>query len=858
MKRERGDPHDARRVWTTMLFALVLTANASAQGLVDWTEGLGTLGLGYPVPIPVDASAPFDGFRSYAGLHARHQELDIAHESIDAEAVGQTLLGRDIWLYTFGAPDQPDVEGRQRPALIINGGTHAREWQSPEVVTGLMEFLAAGEGDRFWIDYLRDNVSILMIPVLNIDGFLQTQRYPRSNYLGTDPFDPHGSPRDGRMRRKNHRGADEDLLSAGDHRNGVDLNRNNPPFWPGPAENSVAQGLLYRGTAPGSEPEIQALQRAATRVPTGGLRFYSDMHSFGKVMFAVDTGQSRRRQIQSDVLGMAIRHHVALPGAKRYQEIIEPAGGGIGTTSEFFAHTYKVPSLTWELEPGNAGAVEYGGFGSNGHDGFILPESHIRRVRDNMAFTLAAVAYHMAGPPHLARVEVIDIGTDARIADRRWRLNGAGVREDAGRDIAALEVGRAYDLRLVFDKPMRWRDDNGQLVAFPGQEAVSRDVGVVLLVGDTALAIETQPPRWHGGESPTLEGFWRYRDDAVSVQVTISDTPANRTALAAVQNATLAVDVRDMSGRRLDADPSTPASLREGAWAGYESSEGVGSDSGGTDRTRTLPVTASTAPLPFPIDPGHSATWYDTARSGEGFVLENIDGQRALLYWFTYDEAGQQRWLTALGDIKGNRIDFDDLVETSGGRFGPQFDPAAVTRRSVGSGQLWFRDCNGGWFDYQAFGQRGTFALSRTSRTLGVDCDPAAPPAQPTVVRSGSWFDPSHSGEGYAVQWMTNGDVIMTWYSFDPEGRPYWMLGVGQQEGDEVVFPDVHATRGGRFGAGFDPATVERFLWGEVRLRLDCQTGEATYASVLPAFGSGRFDLERLTGLADLGCEESR
>ena len=33
------------------------------------------IALGYPVPIPVDTPLPFDGFRSYAGLHARHQDL---------------------------------------------------------------------------------------------------------------------------------------------------------------------------------------------------------------------------------------------------------------------------------------------------------------------------------------------------------------------------------------------------------------------------------------------------------------------------------------------------------------------------------------------------------------------------------------------------------------------------------------------------------------------------------------------------------------------------------------------------------------------------------------------------------------
>ena len=51
--------------------------------------------------------------------------------------------------------------------------------------------------------------------------------------------------------------------------------------------------------------------------------------------------------------------------------------------------------MTWEIEPGEDGGAEYGGFRNNGHDGFILPESEIRRVRENLAETMLVAAYHM-------------------------------------------------------------------------------------------------------------------------------------------------------------------------------------------------------------------------------------------------------------------------------------------------------------------------------------------------------------------------------------------------------------------------------------------------------------------------------
>ncbi len=91
--------------------------------------------------------------------------------------------------------------------MLSNGGIHAREWQSPEVATGIIELLALAEDDHHLISYLRDNANIVVIPVLNVDGFLQTQRFPSRNWMGTDPSDPECSPRDGRMRRKNMLGA---------------------------------------------------------------------------------------------------------------------------------------------------------------------------------------------------------------------------------------------------------------------------------------------------------------------------------------------------------------------------------------------------------------------------------------------------------------------------------------------------------------------------------------------------------------------------------------------------------------------------------------------------------------------------
>jgi hypothetical protein len=267
-----------------------------------------------------------------------------------------------------------------------------------------------------------------------------------------------------------------------------------------------------------------------------------------------------------------------------------------------------------------------------------------------------------------------------------------------------------------------------------------------------------------------------------------------------------------------------------------------------------------------PIHAGHGGHWYDPARDGEGWVLEILESDSALLYWFTYDEDGGQRWMTAVGSIvsddSGERIDFPQLVVTRGGRFGPDFDPDDVEREAVGSATLRFSGCDAGEFVYEAFGQNQTIPIQRLAYTMGVWCESLngvpGRDASAEAGQSGSWFDPAHDGEGYTLQWMSPDQALLTWYSYDAEGHQYWMLGVGQLVDGHLHFPDLHSTRGARFGEAFDPADVERFAWGQLTLTLGCDAGQADYDSALTGFGAGALDLKRLTRLHDIACPWQR
>lgn len=847
------------------LLAIALMAASpwlAAQSIVDWTEAPGRLGLGYPVPIPVDTPLPFDGFRTYAGLHARHQDLALTHDFITASIVGQSRRNRDVWAYRLGRGGAETFEGLPRAGLQFTGGIHAREWQSPEVVTGLMELLADRSGDAYWIDYVLDHASIVVVPVLNVDGFLQTQRYPRSNWLGVDNRNPDAWPRDGRMRRKNLRGTDENLNTASDRLAGVDLNRNNEPAWPGPPDTGNSDDLTYRGPSPGSEPETQAMMTAAALGPAEQLRFYADMHSYTRVFFSVRTDNQRLNDIQTRVLAMAANHHAALPGNQRYIDSPAHISNGIGTTSEYFAHRFQVPSLTWEIEPGDDAGAQYGGFGNNGHDGFILPESEIARVRENLAETMAAVAYHMAGPPHIVRADLLD--EDGRLTywSGRWQEAGDGRRELVTRDVRPLLPGRAYRLRLVFSKPMRWRED-GDIVPFPGRFSGALAVDAGLEIDGQPLEVTVGTPDWGGEPAGWIGVRPSYRENTLTLPISLDDSAANTSLLeaSASSRVTLVVDTADLTGHRLDADPSTPVGFRTGFWRQYDS-DSDDPDQGGPDRSFQLEANAGDPDESIlAVGPGHSAMWFNPDRSGEGWVLEILPGERAVAYWFTFDEAGRPRWLVGNGEIEGNRIEFPRLMAARGARFGSAFNPAEVELETVGSARMIFTGCDTGWYEYEAYDHHRTIDFQALTSTWATDC---GPPDIPTIYPdraflSGSWYDPSQPGQGLTLQWMSPETMMLVWFTFDPEGRPYWIIGLSEAGStDPIVFPELLTVQGPAFGDEFDPDDVEQNVWGRAELTLGCEHGELAYESGLDDFEDGALPLERLTelaGQAGAGCE---
>jgi hypothetical protein len=865
-----------RSISKTLLAGILLFVAAGFNGLeaqlariAEWVSEApassnSKIALGYAVPIPVDTPLPFDGFRTYSGLHIRHQDLVNTTPWVHAIQIGETRAGRAIWAYQLGDADHETIDGLPEQAMLTNGGIHAREWQSPEVATGIIELLALTDDDQYLISYLRDNANIMVIPVLNIDGFLQTQRFPGTNWLGTDPDDAQGAPRDGRMRRKNMLGLDETLETQQDHLLGVDLNRNHNPFWNTNSNRSSSNpdSLVHHGASSHSEPESQALLAAAELGPADQLSMYTDMHSFSLVHFWSNTGNDRLANLTHQLLTTFSNHHARFDAGKFYsfsapQNVA--LNNGIGTTDELFAYRYQVPSWTLEIEPLNGGS-DYGGLGRNSHDGFILPESEINRVRTELAQTFTVAYYQQSGPPSITAVRITDRPTGAVVFEAEWDVATDTSRELYNFQAHPVQLDREYSLWVAFDKPMRWRE-NGEINVLPGQPASKLSMERKSRLNGEELNEIPGQEQWLQMPGDAPDGYLRYRDDAFSVDFHYPGNDnigrINRTALA-----TLELSTFDMTGSQVDGDPSTVAHWNNGGWSGYEDSNGIDlTDNGGTDTSIRFQITSEPVGDPFVIEAGTSSAWFDPSRSGEGFMLEILTANRAVMYWFTYDSEGEQDWYMAVGEIRGNRILFPELIQTSGGKFGGEFDPAEVSRTVVGSASFIWSGCDSGamsWLIDRDGNKRrqGRMNLQRLTRIMGIDCGrPLLAPVREEAQLSGSWYDPAHSGEGIALEVLTDERILLFWFGYDPRGNRRWFFGTGEIKDGKLLFEEMFTTLGGVFGRDFDPGKVELQPWGSLVLNIACESGTVIFSPTEPGFSAGSLNLTRLTVLDGLHCE---
>ena len=148
-----------------------------------------------------------------------------------------------------------------RPAVLYSATQHAREWISTEVDRRLMNYyIDRWRANDREVRKLLQTTELWFILVANPDGYQYT-------------FDHE------RLWRKNLRDNNGDgQIQVGD---GVDPNRNFPNHWGYDEEgsSSIQSSDTYRGPAPMSEPETQAMVGLLDRI---GFQFQVNYHSDGQ------------------------------------------------------------------------------------------------------------------------------------------------------------------------------------------------------------------------------------------------------------------------------------------------------------------------------------------------------------------------------------------------------------------------------------------------------------------------------------------------------------------------------------------------------------------------------------------------
>ncbi len=308
----------------------------------------------------------------------------------------------------------------------------------------------------------------------------------------------------------------------------------------------------------------------------------------------------------------------------------------------------------------------------------------------------------------------------------------------------------------------------------------------------------------------------------------------------------------------------------------------------------------------FVIPPGMSGSFGDPDFLGQGINIEilspqvvNKDGKgiepgTALVYWYSFDDNGFPFFSFGVGEFAGNIITVQMLWDAAGPFFGPDWNQNLFSAGSFADVIITARGCDDVSFRFDSFDNfrfpAHPMEMERLTSLVGVPCviskagtaaldQPV--PAQKSfedkgffITRglSGSFFDPDFLGQGINIEILSDqvpataakggspGVVLVYWYSFDPNGRPFFTFGVGEYSGDTVVVDMLFDMDGlGPFfgpdwdGSLFDPgafATVT-IIWS------GCNAGLMSFvvdSEIDHLFDAHLMNMERATSVAGLGC----
>ncbi|HEX8087400.1 MAG TPA: M14 family metallopeptidase, partial [Blastocatellia bacterium] len=492
-------------------------------------------------------------FHSYEETVAEFKSLATSRPDLARYVrLGPSYEGREI--FALKISKDASVDDSTKSDVLITGCHHAREWISVESPVYFANRLVNSYAMDDSIKYLVDHLQIWIVPIMNPDGLTFSQ----------------GSPNDGmdiqRMWRKNRR-----PINAGGcvSSTGVDLNRNYNFQWRlrndnpcsdycSPNKNCLSDDVgasddlnseIYRGPQAESEPEVRAIKNL-TNDPNRHFLAQLDYHNYSQLILYPWSYQQFPAPDSATLSGLAERmsdeiHAVSGKFYKPEQSIDLYATTGSSTDYAYGVNHVAVP-LVVEMRP-------------NCCD-FKVAESEIAETNEENWSGARAVLNWAAGPPILEAVKVYSASPGSSspklVYSARWT--------DPADPSTSLR-------QLVVD------------TQFPGIEPGKLQVRLQFSKAmNTALAPRATLGR--GGRLDELRLVATQADEGWQRTVYQNDTWIGETVITQDANLAdawrLAVSVNDTAGLGLDASPETIAQYATGSgrWAGYEDSDGAGSE----------------------------------------------------------------------------------------------------------------------------------------------------------------------------------------------------------------------------------------------------------------------------------------
>ncbi len=257
-------------------------------------------------------------------------------------------------------------------------------------------------------------------------------------------------------------------------------------------------------------------------------------------------------------------------------------------------------------------------------------------------------------------------------------------------------------------------------------------------------------------------------------------------------------------------------------------------------------------PETYAVDSKSSGVWQVAGVDNQALSLQIMPDDRVLLYG-NANNNGESLWVVAVGEYAENSIDFEDVYTTSGGQFGTAFNPAEVVRTRIGTAMISFNTCELGSLMFDLDGiATDQMTINKIIEIPGNECG-VNNKILPNGV-SGSWYDPSRSGEGYTVYLYEQGGTQkaeVTWYTYDSNGQQMALSGIGTVNNETITVDSLQLSEGAEFFTG--NSTVSDM--GGLTMTWDqCRTAQVNYDLSPSNMGSGGMEIQQLSNLADTDC----